>query len=212
MDYLMEHIIMESRYTSLLVGAMLAGAVSALVVGCKGRDAPPPTSANPPNTAPTAAPPPTTLGTQIDDSVVTTKVKSALLADPDVKGFEIKVETRKGEVQLSGFVDSQTQIDRAVDLARRVDGVTRVENNMTLKGGGATVGSTVDDGIVTTKVKTALLSDKSIKGSDVAVVTSQGQVQLSGYVDNQSQIDRAVEVTRAVEGVKSVDNKMSVKK
>lgn len=203
---------MESRYTSLLIGAMLAGAASALVLGCKGKDAPPPTSANPPNTAPTAAPPSTTLGTQIDDSVVTTKVKSALLADPDVKGFEIKVETRKGEVQLSGFVDSQTQIDRAVDLARRVDGVTRVENKMTLKGGGATVGSIVDDGIVTTKVKTALLSDKSIKGSDVAVVTNQGQVQLSGYVDNQSQIDRAVEVTRAVEGVKNVDNKMSVKK
>lgn len=203
---------MKSRHTSLLLGAVLAGAMSTVVVGCKDRDAPPATSANQPNTASKVAPPPTTIGAKIDDSVVTTKVKSALLADPDVKGLEIKVETRNGEVQLSGFVDSQTQINRAADLARRVDGVTRVQNNMALKAGGTTLGTNVDDSIVTAKVKTALLSDKSVKSSDIAVMTSRGQVQLSGFVDSQPQIDRAVEITRAVEGVKDVDNKMSVKK
>ena len=49
----------------------------------------------------------TSVGTQIDDTVVTTRVKSALLADAEVKSFDLKVETRKGVVQLSGFVDSQ---------------------------------------------------------------------------------------------------------
>ena len=49
-------------------------------------------------------------------------------------------------------------------------------------------------------------------GFDIAVVTRKGEVQLSGFVDNQMQIDHAIEVTRAVEGVQAVDNKMSVKK
>ena len=73
----------------------------------------------------------TTVGTQIDDSTLTTKVKSALLADPDVKSFDIKVETNKGVVQLSGFVDSQAQIDRGVAIAKGVEGVKSVENKVT---------------------------------------------------------------------------------
>ena len=76
----------------------------------------------------------TTVGTEIDDSVVTARVKSALLADPDVKSFEIKVETRKGQVQLSGFVDTQARIDNAIALARNVEGVKGVENGMSAEG------------------------------------------------------------------------------
>ena len=196
------------KSNSVVISALLAAVMSAGVAGCKDRVAP--SSSQDP--ASMAAPPRTTVGTQIDDTVVTTKVKSALVADPEVKGFDIKVETRKGEVQLSGLVESQAQVDRALTVARGVEGVMRVENHMTLKSGSATVGTTIDDSIVTTKVKTALLADKSVKGSDISVITSRGLVQLSGYVDNQSQMDRAVEVARTVEGVQSVDNKMSVKK
>jgi hyperosmotically inducible protein len=69
----------------------------------------------------------------VDDGVITTKVKSALLADPDVKSFDIAVVTRKGGVQLSGFVDSQAQIDQALAIAGKVDGVTTVGNEMSIK-------------------------------------------------------------------------------
>ena len=75
----------------------------------------------------------TSIGTKIDDTVVTTKVKSALLNDPSVKIFDIKVETRKGVVQLSGFVSSQVDINRAADIARGVAGVMSVKNDMRLK-------------------------------------------------------------------------------
>ena len=75
----------------------------------------------------------TTVGTEIDDTVVTTRVKSALLADADVKSFDFKVETRKGVVQLSGFVDSQAQIDRAIVATRAVEGVLGVVNEMSVK-------------------------------------------------------------------------------
>ena len=152
------------------------------------------------------------VGTEIDDGVVTAKVKSAMLADPEIKSFEIKVETRKGQVQLSGFVDTQARIDSAMALARKVEGVKGVDNSMSLKDGKATVGNTVDDCIVTTKVKSAFLGDASVKSFDIAVVTRKGEVQLSGFVDNQTQIDRAMVLARGVEGVQSVNNEMSIKK
>jgi hyperosmotically inducible periplasmic protein len=160
----------------------------------------------------TLARPTTTVGTEIDDSVVTTRVKSALLADANVKSFDIKVETRKGEVQLSGFVDNQAQIDRAISVARTVEGVKSVDSKVTLKGPATTVGDQVDDGMITAKVKAALLADANIKSLDIAVVTRKADVQLSGFVDNQRQIDRAVEVSRGVENVRSVRNEMSIKK
>lgn len=167
-----------------------------------------------PGETPTAAAPEakTTVGTTIDDSAITTKVKSALLADADVKGLDIKVETNKGEVQLSGFVDSQAQIDRAMSIARGVEGVNNVQNNMTLKTTETTVGEKIDDGIITTKVKGALVAEYGVDSGDISVVTRDGEVQLSGFVKDQSQIDRATSVARSTEGVKNVINELSVKK
>lgn len=72
-------------------------------------------------------------GEYIDDSVITTKVKTALINDPTTKALEINVETFKGVVQLSGFVSTQAAINRAVELARGVSGVKSVRNDMRLK-------------------------------------------------------------------------------
>jgi hyperosmotically inducible protein len=76
---------------------------------------------------------PQTAGAYIDDSWITTKVKSAILADPALKVAQINVETYKGEVQLSGFVDSAQSRDKAVALARSVEGVSSVKNAMELR-------------------------------------------------------------------------------
>ena len=72
-------------------------------------------------------------GQYFDDSVITAKVKAALIEDPTTKATEINVETFKGTVQLSGFVSSQTAANRAVDLARSVGGVKGVTNDMRIK-------------------------------------------------------------------------------
>ena len=72
-------------------------------------------------------------GELIDDSVITTKVKSLLAADVGLKTFQISVETYKGVVQLSGFVNSQADIDQAGKIARSVNGVVSVKNNLILK-------------------------------------------------------------------------------
>ena len=72
-------------------------------------------------------------GEYVDDSVITTKVKSLLAADDFLKSFQIGVETYKGTVQLSGFVDSQKAIDKAVEITRSVKGVKSVKNNLSVK-------------------------------------------------------------------------------
>ncbi|ABI56471.1 BON domain-containing protein [Alkalilimnicola ehrlichii MLHE-1] len=72
-------------------------------------------------------------GEYVDDSVITTKVKAAIFNDPDLKVMEISVETFRGEVQLSGFVSSRAAADRAVAVARAVDGVKSVKDDMQIK-------------------------------------------------------------------------------
>jgi hyperosmotically inducible protein len=72
-------------------------------------------------------------GEYVDDAVITTKVKAAIFNEPTLKSTEINVETFKGVVQLGGFVNSQADINKAVELARSVKGVTSVKNDMRLK-------------------------------------------------------------------------------
>jgi len=72
-------------------------------------------------------------GEYLDNSVITAKVKAEIFKDDSLKSSEINVETFKGEVQLSGFVNSQADIDRAVKVARSVKGVTSVKNDMRVK-------------------------------------------------------------------------------
>ena len=72
-------------------------------------------------------------GEYVDDSVITTKVKSLLAEDDFLKSFQIGVETYKGTVQLSGFVNSQQAVDKAGQIARSVKGVTSVKNDLIVK-------------------------------------------------------------------------------
>ncbi len=73
-------------------------------------------------------------GEFLDDTAITTKVKTKLLADPTVSGFAVSVETFRGRVVLSGFVNSQAQVDRAIALAREVPGVREVQSALVIKG------------------------------------------------------------------------------
>lgn len=154
----------------------------------------------------------TTIGNEIDDSVLTARVRSALLADEYVKSVDIKVETRKGEVMLSGFADNQAQIDRGLFVSKNIVGVKAVVNKLILKEGKQSVGNKIDDSLITASVKTAMLKDPVMKSLEVSVVTRKGVAQLSGFVESELQLQHAVEVAKSVEGVVDVVNSMSVKK
>lgn len=99
------------RFTTLFFAALLA-----TLVGCAG-------SATEKST-----------GEVIDDAAITTKVKTALIRDDEVEAHDIDVETYKGTVQLSGFVDSRDDIDRAEELASDVNGVKEVRNDLRYRG------------------------------------------------------------------------------
>lgn len=75
----------------------------------------------------------TGAGEYIDDSVITTKVKAAIFNEPTLKSAEINVETFKGVVQLSGFINSNADMNKAIEVARSINGVESVKNDMRLK-------------------------------------------------------------------------------
>lgn len=173
-----------------------------------------------------------------EDSALAAKVRSALQADAGVSSSSIVVEARQGEVLLSGFVRDQDQIDKVIRVAESVEGVQKVANRINVNatagtpgyppgastgggqdsgesggsGSGTSSSSEAGDSIITTKVKSALLADPGVRGSDIVVETREGEVLLSGFVHDSAQIDKAVQLAKGVEGVKKVTNKMTVKK
>jgi hyperosmotically inducible protein len=151
-------------------------------------------------------------GESIDDRLITGRVKEALIADPDTKARQIDVETFRGVVQLNGFVDSDTDRSKATTVARRVNGVKEVRNNLQLATTKTSVGEVIDDSVITTKVKAALVADPVTKAFQINVETRDGAVQLSGFVDSAEQQTRAAEVARGVSGVRTVKNSTEVKK
>lgn len=72
-------------------------------------------------------------GGYVDDSVITTKVKAELIGDPVTKAYQINVKTFKGVVQLSGFVDTAASKEKAGEIARKVEGVKDVQNDLNVK-------------------------------------------------------------------------------
>lgn len=150
-------------------------------------------------------------GEAIDDSVITTKIKASLVDDPTTKARQIEVETFRGVVQLSGYVDSAASRTRAAEIALQTKGVTRVDNNLEVRSTDTSAGTTIDDSLLTAKVKAALIANPATKARQINVATLRGVVQLSGFVDSAAARDEASEVARSVTGVKDVHNELELK-
>lgn len=157
-------------------------------------------------------PPSTSIGTKIDDTVITARVRNALMSNDAIKSLDIKVATRRGEVMLSGFAANQQQIDLGIAAAKGVEGVTNVDNQMTLKEGRQSVGNSIDDSVITARVKAVILAEPAMKSRDIGVTTRKGEVMLSGFIDNSILQAHAVNLAKDVEGVTSVVDHMSIKK
>jgi hyperosmotically inducible protein len=112
--------------TALLVAIGIPGVLAA--TGASGE-----TGKTTPSSASHSNEPRTEADQYLNDTWITTKVKATLLADEGTTGLAIGVATQDGVVQLSGFVDKPEQISRAVQIARGVEGVKRVENDVQLK-------------------------------------------------------------------------------
>jgi hyperosmotically inducible protein len=151
-------------------------------------------------------------GEVIDDSVLTSKVKVALIDDPITKAGQINVETYRGVVQLGGFVDNTEQKEQATKVARSVTGVAEVRNDLRVgTQPEATTGQSYDDSMLTASVKTKLIGDSTTKGHQINVGTQKGVVQLTGFVDSTAMKNKAGELARSVEGVQDVRNDLEIR-
>ena len=172
------------------------------------------------------------------DPGITTAVKSKLTTDDTVKAYQIDVDTQGGVVTLTGAVETQAAKDRAVQLARETDGVTRVEDLLTVDpaatadsrareagsdaaaatsgaadrvGDAASgAGAAVTDASVTAAVKTRLLADPDVAGLRIDVDTSDKVVTLTGTVATAAQKTEAESIARDTTGVSRVVNNLRV--
>ena len=153
---------------------------------------------------------------KVDDAAITTEVKSKLAIDGDTSALKIGVETENGVVNLSGTVPTTTEKTRAEEIAKEVEGVARVVNNITVDpetigatNAGESAGEFISDATILTKIKSQLLAE-TIIGTNVDV--TDGEVVIKGEVESAQEKQKAEEIARKTDGVISVKNELVVKK
>jgi hyperosmotically inducible protein len=142
------------------------------------------------------------------DSGITSVIQASLEANDNVKAREVDVETREGVVYLTGVVDTEQARQEAARVAWRTEGVEGVMNNLTV--GERTVGSWIDDVMISSKVKAKLIAISEIKTGEIDVGSSQGVVTLIGRVSSEKIKSMAETVARDTKGVKDVHNELLV--
>jgi len=151
-----------------------------------------------------------TPGEELDDSAITAEVKAALFDHKDTHASKINVETFKGIVQLSGFVSTEAEKDTAGRIAQDIKGVKEVRNSIALHPT-TSIGTKLDDTVLTSKVKAALIDAANVKSGQINVETEGGIVQLSGFVTSEGMKERALKIAADVPGVQRVDDALIVK-
>jgi osmotically-inducible protein OsmY len=176
------------------------------------------------NAQDTAATNDRTLGQAVDDATITASVKTRLLADERTKGFDINVDTTKGVVTLTGGADSDDAKRAAQEIAGTVEGVVLIRNELTVAAAGTEArqdantatasgevreamdeaGDGIDDAWITSKVKSQLLADDGVKGTNITVETQGNVVTLGGSAETAAARAKAIEIAQATKGVRSV--------
>ena len=176
------------------------------------------------NAQDTAATSDRTLGQTVDDATITASVKTKLLADERTKGFDINVDTVKGVVTLTGGADSADAKRAAQEVAGTVEGVVLIRNELTVAAAGTEArqdantatasgevreamdeaGDGIDDAWITSKVKSQLLADDGVKGTNITVETKGNVVTLGGTAESAASRAKAIEIAQSTKGVRSV--------
>ena len=149
-------------------------------------------------------------GDYVEDATIAASIKAGLLDNKATSSVRINVESYKGVVQLSGFVESQAEKDTAGKVASGVSGVKRVINSIGLAPR-TSVGRKLDDSLITGKVKAALMDTRDVASRQINVETKNGVTQLAGFVTSARMRDKAGSVAAEVSGVTRVDNVLQVK-
>ena len=143
------------------------------------------------------------------DTTINTAVKDRLAAEPTTSAAKIDVDTSNGVVTLSGKVPTAAEKSEAERIARNTQGVRQVVNNISAEGGEAGAGGTSSDTVILTSIKSKYVAN-GIIGTNVDV--KNGEVTITGEVDNAQEKARAEEIARQTSGVKSVKNQLTIKR
>jgi hyperosmotically inducible protein len=149
--------------------------------------------------------------TPVTDTWLTSKTKIALFADARVKGSEISVETSQGLVMIRGKVDSDEAKQAAEGIAKGIDGVKSVKNELQLVAPAKREAIDDNDGSITMRVIAKIAKDHSLYSAGIHAETNAGVVSLSGEVSSLLISAQASWTVWQVPGVKSVKNDLTVK-
>lgn len=163
------------------------------------------------------------LGAVIADTAITAKVKAKYGAEDGLKKSDVTVTTTNGVVTLEGAASDSNAKSLAESLAKTVEGVKSVDNNLTTPSSSENAAKTKNavaktervatDSWITTKVKSEILADSVSKGFEVSVKTMHGVVVLEGMLASQDAIDHVKDIAGKIKGVKSVDvTNLTIKK
>ena len=163
-------------------------------------------------------PPPAAGTATVDDDRLSNAIQASFFLDPAVKARQIQVETHNGVVTLNGAVASETERAQALVLARNVQGVQRVEDNLRVDAAldqpsaaaAPASAPVVDDASLSSSVKAKFDGDAQLKG--ITVSASEGVLQLQGSVPTAAAHQRALAAARDTEGVKQVVDRLTVKR
>ena len=139
------------------------------------------------------------MGTMVDDSTISSKVKIELIGASEVKARHIDVDVLNGVVTLTGLVDSNAESKKAEEITRMVAGVKDVNNYLTV--GSRSVGRVIDDGIIVGKINKDLIAEPNLRSLNIDVDANNGVVTLTGIVVSPEQKKRVIEIARSTEGV-----------
>lgn len=148
------------------------------------------------------------IGKLIDDSVIAGKIKTKLISDEFVKARHIDVDVLKGVVYLIGVTESVSQKRMAADIARGVEGVRRVENQLVV--GKTSVGQMVDDSVLTSRIKAELIKAENVRSGNVDVDTINNVVTLTGIVRSVNEKTTILNIARRVAGNKTIVDNLQV--
>jgi len=147
--------------------------------------------------------------TGMSDSWMTSKTKIALFSDDRVKGRQVHVETKDGMVYLRGKVDSSEAKAAATDVAKGIDGVKNVKNELQVVAPGARAAVEADDKQIYKNVEQRFKQDPQLKNAKIDAKVDAGVVVLTGEVKSIDTSARASEIARSVPGVRSVKNDLT---
>lgn len=148
---------------------------------------------------------------------ITTQIQARYFADTDIEGRDIDVTASNGVVTLSGRVDNEREKQKAIAIARDVDGVKEVQDRLMARAsdepdavGTTGVVSDLDDAGIVTRIRAKYFLDNTLKGRDIRVETRQGVVTIGGEVSSQEERAQALLLARTTAGVERVEDHLRV--